>query len=331
MNTGSKQPSRRHAQLEIPISHHSIAATEETVRLGSLCADDPPVIEIQSGDRITLECVTGWPETTPANDDNFAVSPLVRAINASGRPRLAPHLLTGPVAIAGAEPGDALEVRIDAVELGADWGFCSTRPGSGTLQDEFNTHSVDYIRIDRKKRVGHLPYGVELPLAPFFGVMATAPSPAYQRVSSREPREYGGNLDNKELIAGTVLFLPVWVTGAKFYAGDGHAVQGDGETCVNGLETCLTGTFTMVLQKGVNLRYPRAETSTHFISMGMNADLDVAMQIAAREMIDFICARSRLSRAQAYRLCSLAVDFRITQNVNGEKGVHGLLRKGLLS
>ena len=147
------------------------------------------------------------------------------------------------------------------------------------------------------------------------------------------PREHGGNLDNKELTAGTTLFLPVWAEGALFSAGDGHGVQGDGEVCINALEICLTGTFTFVLHKSAGtplLTYPRAETATHFITMGMNEDLDQAMKQALRQMIAFICSRSNLSREQAYQFCSLAVDFHVTQTVNGEKGVHGLLRKGLL-
>lgn len=171
-------------------------------------------------------------------------------------------------------------------------------------------------------------------LAPFFGVMGVAPPPAFGTIASKEPRLHGGNLDNKELVAGSTLFLPVWVEGGCFSVGDGHGVQGDGEVCVTALEMCLDGRFTFMLHKqsGASpaLRYPRAETPTHFISMGMHEDLDQAMKTALREMISFICQRSNLSREQAYAFCSLAVDFHVTQSVNGEKGVHGMLRKGLL-
>jgi acetamidase/formamidase len=165
--------------------------------------------------------------------------------------------------------------------------------------------------------------------------MGVAPPPAYGAISTKEPREHGGNIDNKELQAGSTLFLPVWVAGGNFSAGDGHGVQGDGEVCINALEMCLTGRFTFVLHKGGGeraplLRFPRAETPTHFISMGMNEDLDLAMKQALREMIAFICSRTNLSPDQAYQLCSLAVDFHVTQTVNGEKGVHGMLKKGLL-
>jgi acetamidase/formamidase len=164
--------------------------------------------------------------------------------------------------------------------------------------------------------------------------MGVAPPPACGTISTVEPREHGGNLDNKEIGEGATLYLPVFAPGGLFSAGDGHSVQGDGEVCVNALETCLTGTFTLTLHKRAGaaplLAWPRAETASHFISMGMNADLDLAMKQALREMIAFICARSNLSRQQAYQFCSLAVDFHVTQTVNGEKGVHGLLRKGLL-
>jgi acetamidase/formamidase len=233
-----------------------------------------------------------------------------------------------------------LEVRIDRIELGNDWGYCGFRPLAGTLPEDFPARYLSHIPVDRAKRTCTLPWGTELSLAPFFGVMGVAPPSAYGTISTIQPREHGGNLDNKELTEGATLFLPVWTEGAKFSAGDGHGVQGDGEVCINALEICLTGTFTLILHKNPSpagggtrapvLNYPRAETATHFISMGMHEDLDLAMKQALREMIRFITARTNLSREQAYQFCSLAVDFHVTQTVNGEKGVHGLLRKGLL-
>ncbi|MBX6741945.1 MAG: acetamidase/formamidase family protein, partial [Acetobacteraceae bacterium] len=191
--------------------------------------------------------------------------------------------------------------------------------------------------VDRAARTCTVPVGpgITLPLAPFFGVMGVAPPEEWGQISTKEPRAHGGNLDNKELGEGATLYLPVFVPGANFSAGDGHGVQGDGEVCINALEICLTGHFRLDLEKGGGakdpvLRFPRAETATHFISMGMHEDLDLAMKQALREMIAFIVSRTNLSAADAYQLCSLAVDFRVTQTVNGEKGVHGMLRKGLL-
>jgi acetamidase/formamidase len=293
---------------------HRIPASPETVRWGVFDAAIPPLLTVASGDTVILECVSGSPETLP--------------------PRGSGNIITGPVAVAGAEPGDMLEVKIETIEFGTDWGFCGFRPLAGTLPEDFPERFLTHIPIDRARNTCRLPYGAELPLAPFFGVMGVAPPPAYGTISTVQPREHGGNLDNKEIGAGSTLFLPVWAEGALFSAGDGHGVQGDGEVCINALETCLTGTFTLTLHKkrGADpvLTYPRGETATHYISMGMNEDLDLAMKQALREMIAFICARSNLSRQEAYQFCSLAVDFHVTQTVNGEKGVHGMLKKGLL-
>jgi acetamidase/formamidase len=242
------------------------------------------------------------------------------------------HILTGPIAIEGAEPGDTLEVRIERIEPGADWGYTMILPGAGTLPEDFPDFHLMHIPLDRARRTCRLPWGAELPLAPFFGVMGVAPTAGMGAITSKEPGIHGGNLDCKELQAGSTLFLPVHVPGAHFSAGDGHGLQGDGEVCVTALELCLDGRFTFILHKhqGTPLALPRAETPTHFIAMGFDEDLNLAMKQALREMIAFICARTALSREQAYALCSLAVDFHITQTVNGVQGVHGMLRKRLL-
>ena len=314
---------------------HHLAPTPATVRFGMFDASFPPVMTVHSGDTVVLECVSGGTESMPPPDMGLAVPPALQAIQAASLPRMGGHILTGPVAIEGAAPGDMLEVHVDKIEFGADWGFCGFRPLLGTLPEDFPERYITHIPIDRARRVCKLPWGTELPLAPFFGVMGVAPPPQYGTLSSKEPREHGGNLDNKELGEGSTLFLPVQVPGANFSAGDGHGVQGDGEVCINALEICLTGTFTLTLHKGGGaknplLRFPRGESATHFITMGMHEDLDVAMKQALREMIAFICSRTNLSREQAYTFCSLAVDFHVTQTVNGEKGIHGLLKKGLL-
>lgn len=244
--------------------------------------------------------------------------------------RIGPHILTGPIAIEGAEPGDALEVQINSIELGNGWGCCAVRPLFGTLPEEFPEWSVSHIPVDRERKMCKPPFSPELELAPFFGTMGVVPPANYGRLSSREPREHGGNIDNKMLTAGSTLFLPVRVPGANFSVEDGHGRQGDREVCINALEMALTGEFTFKLHKAVGLRFPRAETGTHYISMGINEDLDQAMKQALREMMAFIVERTQMPRIDAYRFCSLAVDFRITQTVNGEKGVHAILEKGIL-
>jgi acetamidase/formamidase len=314
---------------------HHLSATPETVRRGTFDASFPPVLTVESGDTVVIECISGRREILPSIGSGLPIPPALERVLAARISGNAGHLLTGPVAVAGAEPGDMLEIRIDAIELGADWGYNVIRPLAGTLPEDFHETTLTHLRVDRARKVCVLPWGRELPLAPFFGVMGVAPPAAFGTIGSKEPRVHGGNLDNKELTAGSTLFLPVWAAGGCFSAGDGHGVQGDGEVCVTALEMCLTGTFTLVLHKGGGIQrplltQPRAETPTHFISMGLNEDLDQAMKQALREMIAFICARSNLSREQAYMLCSLAVDFHVTQTVNGEKGIHGMLRKGLV-
>ena len=313
---------------------HKVSATPDTVRFGIFDATIPPVVTVASGDTVVLECVTGDSRTLPPASSGFVVPPALLAVNAAAPEVPIGHIITGPVAVSGAEPGDTLEVRIDAIEAGADWGFCGFRPLAGTLPEDFPTSFLTHIAVDRERGTCRMPYGLELKLAPFFGVMGVAPPPAYGRITTIQPREHAGNIDNKELVAGTTLFLPVWAPGAMFSAGDGHGVQGDGEVCINALEMCLTGTFTFILHRRADgaepLSYPRAETPSHYISMGMDRDLDQAMKRALREMIAFICARSNLSREEAYQLCSLAVDFHVTQTVNGEQGVHGMLKRGLL-
>lgn len=315
------------------MTQHSLAATPQTVQIGQFDASFPPVLTVRSGDTVAVECVSGRLNVLPPADSGLIVPEALSAIIAANPSPPPGHIVTGPIAIEGAEPGDALEVRIDAVEPGANWGYNVIRPLTGTLPEDFHETVLMHIPVDQTRRTCTLPWGTELALAPFFGVMGVAPPPAFGTISSKEPRLHGGNLDNKELVAGNSLFLPVWVPGACFSVGDGHGVQGDGEVCVTALEMCLNGRFTFVLHKQADapvLHYPRAETPTHFISMGMHEDMDQAMKTALREMIAFICARSNLSREQAYQFCSLAVDFHVTQSVNGEKGVHGMLRKSLL-
>lgn len=316
------------------MAHHQLHSSPETCHWGFFEARLKPVLTIESGDEVTIDTISGGPEVIP-DKSKFHVPPELFEVHAKNERMVPGHILTGPIAVRGAEPGDVLEVDIIDVRLRQDWGYNLIRPLAGTLPDDFHEPRLLNIPLDRERMVGHLPWGLDLKLAPFFGVMGVAPPPAFGTIASKEPRIHGGNMDNKELVAGSTLYLPVWVSGANFSVGDGHGLQGDGEVCVTALEMCLTGTFTFTLHKGGGssrplLRMPKAETPTHFISMGLNEDLDQAMKQALREMISFICSRSNLSREQAYQFCSLAVDFHVTQTVNGEKGIHGMLKKGLL-
>jgi acetamidase/formamidase len=240
------------------------------------------------------------------------------------------HILTGPVAVEGAEPGDVLEIEILDIKLRQDWGWNLIRPLSGTLPDDFHEMRLLNIPLDQKRMVGRLPWGLDLPLSPFFGVMGVAPPPGWGRITSIVPRAMGGNLDNKELLPGAKLYLPVFAAGALFSCGDGHAVQGDGEVCVTAIETALQGRFAFTVRKDLRFTYPRAETPTHYITMAMDPDLDQCAVKALRDMIVVLCEKTKLSREDAYTLCSLAADLRVTQTVNGSKGIHCMIAKSVV-
>ena len=314
---------------------HTLPATPETIVWGRFSASQTPVLTVQPGDTVVIETFNGGAYAFPPEGSGMHLAEMQRVIDATPTPSGRPgHLLTGPVAIAGAEPGDVLEVRIEKVELGADWGFNGFSPLGGTLAGDFGlSRTITHLPVDRTNNTASFSHGIELSLSPFFGVMGVAPPPAFGEITSIEPRVHGGNMDNKLLTAGSTLWLPVWADGALFSCGDGHGIQGDGEVCINGLEMALTGTFTFILHKKaeMTLSYPRAETPDYLISMGFHADLDDALVIALREMIAIICDRTDLSPTEAYQLCSLAADFAITQSVNNEKGVHGKIAKTLLA
>lgn len=309
---------------------HRIDASPETCAWGYFDAARPPVLTIDPGESVVIETVSGAPACLPPEGAGFHIPPALRAIHARGGPVLPGHILTGPVAIRGAEPGDTLSVIVEEIALGQDWGFHGIRPLAGTLPDEFPHARLDILPLDAARRTARLPWGRDLPLAPFFGVMGVAPPPEWGRISSIEPRRHGGNLDNRELVAGTVLHLPVLVPGALFSCGDGHAAQGDGEVTVNAIETALTGRFNFRLAKASGLARPRGETPTHWITMGTDPDLDRCAEIALRDMIALVCEAISLSPEEAYMLCSLAGSLRITQTVNGHKGVHMMMEKALL-
>lgn len=307
---------------------HVLDPTPDTVHWGHFDAAIPPRLTVDSGDTVRVDTVSGGlvevGETAIMRADH-------RRIVETLKPVLGPHILTGPIAVRGAEPGDTLEVRIRAIELSVDWGWNIIRPLRGTLPEDFPRFARRIIPIDRKAMTATLPWGPALPLRPFFGILATAPRPEYGTVSSVEPREFGGNIDNKEFVPGTSLFLPVFVPGANFSAGDGHAVQGDGEVCLTALETCLTGTFELVLHKGMRLAFPRAVTPTHHIAMGMDPDLDDAAKQALRDMIAWLVELEGWTPEEAYVFCSLACDLHVTQLVDGNKGVHAMVSRDLLA
>jgi acetamidase/formamidase len=307
------------------MAHHKLSPSPETVHWGWFDYGLPPVLTVESGDRVTVETVSGGPDNLPG--DGYHIPPELFKIHEVSPRRLPGHILTGPIAVKGAVPGDVLEVKILDIRLRQDWGYTFLRPLSGALPGEFEETEQMIVRLDREKNTGLLPWGTELPLRPFFGVMGVAPPAAWGSISSIQPRAHGGNLDNKEMIPGTSLYLPVLRDGAHLSMGDGHGVQGDGEVCTTAIETALEGEVELILHKGLGWTYPRAETSTHWITMGMDVDLDDAAKHALRQMIEWIVTLSNLTHAQAYMLMSLAADVRITQLVNQEKGSHVMLPK----
>ncbi len=271
------------------MSHH-LAASVDTCHWGNFEAKLAPVLRVASGERVTIDAVSGGPDALPPA--GFHVPPELLDIHARSVRHVPGHILTGPVFVEGAEPGDTLEVRIVDVTLRQDWGYNAIRPLAGTLPGDFDDVSrLVNIPLDAERMTARMPWGLDLPLHPFFGVMGVAPPARWGRVSSIVPRAHGGNLDNKELGPGSTLYLPVHVPGALFSCGDGHAAQGDGEVCTTAIETALSGTFEFVVHKETWLAYPRGETPTHWITMGMDPDLDRCLDIALRDMIVLLARR----------------------------------------
>src|SRR5687767_9993175 len=309
---------------------HRLEATPSTVAYGYYWSEAKPVLRIASGDIIDVDTLlTSTPDRleksgVPANE----IQPSLRAIVEQVKDRgPGGHILTGPVYIEGAEPGDALEVKVLSIDLPIAYGYngCSgfvrenCTPGRGST----------IIRMDRKRMIGEFAPGIEIPLKPFFGSMGVAPAPAIGRVSSNPPGTHAGNLDNKELVAGTTLWIPVYVPGALFEIGDGHAAQGDGEVDQTAIETSLRGRVQLTVRKGMTLKWPRAETDSYFISMGTDVDLTMATRVAIQEMVDFLAATKKMDKHQAYQLTSLAGDVAITQLVDGTMGVHVKMPKNI--
>lgn len=296
---------------------------------GYLDAAVKPILEIASGDTVTL---TSWPagRIDRLPPDRSLHDPRHLEALAICAPGPSTHFIVGPVAVAGAMPGDVLQIDILEHQFPMDWGFTVHVPLEGTLPEDFDEAAIIHSRIDRARNVCILPWGKEIPLDPFFGVIATAPPRHWGRCTSMKPRSFGGNMDNKELRPGSTLYLPVYNEGALFYAGDGHGVQGDGEVCVSALEIGLTGTFRLTVRKDLGYTHPFAETPTHLIAIGLDEDLDDAAKQAVREMVLHLTRLTRLGREEAYMLASLAGDLHVTQTVDGNKGIHCMIEKKII-
>jgi acetamidase/formamidase len=309
-----------------------LMATPQTVIWGRYEAGAKPALTIHSGDTVTMQTLStcGSPERiermgVKPEDIPAYTGPIYKEVTDKGP---GGHILTGPVAIAEAEPGDVLEVQIQKITLEANFACNSFGPRSGFIPQDFPGQSKSrIIALDRTKMIGHFAPGIDIPLHPFFGSMGVAP--AEGRVNSAPPFAGAGNMDNKELVAGTTLYIPVAAAGALFEAGDGHAGQGNGEVDITAMETYLTGTFRFIVHKNQKLAWPRGETPKYYIAMGFDKDLKAATELALRNMIDFLVEDKHMTREDAYMLCSVAVDMDITQLVDGNVGVHAMLPKDI--
>ncbi len=314
-------------------AEYQLKASPSTVVWGYYWAGAKPVLRIQSGDTVEIQTMTTSSPSTLAREGvkDGDIEPELKAIYAEVKDRgPGGHVLTGPIYVEGAAPGDVLEVRIQKIRLSTPYATNGFVPTRGVLpKEDFERGQTKVIPLDVKRNVARFAEGIEIPLRPFFGSMGVAPDEAKGRTNSAPPGDHAGNLDNKELVAGTTLFIPVHVPGALFEVGDGHAGQGNGEVDITAMETSLVGTFQFVVRKDMHLKRPRGETPTHWIAMGLDPDLDQATIAATREAIDFLVTEKHLSRADAYALCSVAVDFDITQAVDGTKGVHAMIPKAI--
>ena len=313
---------------------HELRLLPGNVHWGYYDAAIKPVLRVASGDRVRVETMVagGLQRLRLAGVGEAEIPESLKAVEQQVKERgPGAHPMSGPIFVEGAEPGDTLEIRIGAIEYLHDFGVNAFSPGGGTLPDAYPYAQLKLIRWKAgADRVEFKP-GITLPLAPFFGSIGVAPPPLVGRISSRPPGWHGGNLDNKDLVSGSILYLPVHVPGALLSVGDGHGMQGDGEVTGTALETSLRGTFELRVRKGERLRWPRAETPTHYIAMGLDPDLDEAARLATREMVDFLVAERKLTRDEAYMLCSLSADLRVTQVVDATKGVHATIAKSIFS
>jgi acetamidase/formamidase len=310
---------------------HELRASPETVHRGFFDASLKPVLTIDSGDIVRLETATGnprWFEKLGVPKDRIPAElyDVYRGVEGDGR---GDHTLNGPIAIRNAEPGDMLEIRIRSVDVRLPIAGQGFAPNRGLLPEDFPYEKGRVTWIDVGRKVIQFSPGVEFPARPFWGVMGVAPPASMGRVPSGPPNIFGGNLDNRDLGAGSTLYLPVHVSGALLSIGDGHAMQGHGEVSLSAVETSLRGETQVVLHKGRRLRWPRAETATHYITMGLHTDLDEATKIATREMLDFLVEVKGLSREEAYFLASATMDLIVTQVVDITKGIHAMIPKAI--
>ena len=315
---------------------HTILPAPETVAWGWYDAAGQPVLRVASGDEIVLRALSTCSprQLTAAGLDTNRIEQLAKDIYAAqDKIKRGPggHILTGPIYVEGADSGDVLEVRFKDIRPAINYGCNSFSPRSGFLKDDFTKSQSKIIELDTIRMLGKFSDAITIPLHPFFGSVGVAPPTSMGRVNSAPPGIHAGNLDNRELVTGSTLYIPVWTKGALLEVGDGHAGQGNGEVDITAIETSLVGRLQVVVRKGQHLDWPRAETPTHYIAMGIDADLSNATKLAIRQAIQLLVDVKGMSREDAYQLISVAGDVNMTQLVDGPYGVHVMIPKAIFT
>ncbi len=313
---------------------HRLKATCATVHFGGFSSELPPALTVKSGEHIEVETFSGVPvyQDAPAEFLSPEFLEICQHLSPERRIAAGPHLMTGPIYIEEAQPGDVLEVRLEEIIPTVPMGFTLMRPGAGALPHRFDQTVLRFTPIDLQTRTVEFPpdSGIILPLRPFFGILGVATADTQRH--SVPPGDFGGNLDNRLLQAPCRLFLPVYLPGALFSIGDGHSLQGDGEACLTALETSMNGVIQLRSHRHLtDLPLPLAETTTDWITMGFGPTLDAAFEQCLERMLTFLQRFVGMTAEDAYMFCSLSVNFHITQAVNlPTKGVHGCLPKAVL-
>jgi len=328
--TGSAAAQKKDDQSRV----HVVESNDKTVRLGVYDTTLEPILKVDSGD--TISYPNTWSHFLNQLQPGVPVETLAKL--RLSNPGHGPHSIIGPIYVDGAEPGDVLEVRYKRIRP-FDWGAVFNNPGSigtGLLAQDFPEGQVKYLKLDLPNMTAEFNRDIHVPLRPFQGTLGLAPPDGFYPplspgvTSSVPPGPHAGNVDLSEMAEGSTMFIPVWKPGALIYTGDSHAVQGDGEINLSALETRMQELrIQVVLHKQKNFAWPVAETETHWIALGLDKDLNVAMTLAARNAINFLAARADLTKLDAYALCSIAVSFRVTQVVDIVRGVHAMIPKSL--
>jgi acetamidase/formamidase len=318
----------------------TLGSRPETVIWGYLSARVAPVLRIKSGTTVRIDTMSHQGLLTRDDPVTFFGTAGIRPDEVLQDAKdiyakvphpkgLGVHVLTGPIWIEGAAPGDMLEVRVVDLEFRVPYGVNNTGPGSGVLPTLVDKPSPRIIKSDLARKVAFLPGGIELPLSPFLGIMGVAPPPDLIIVSSGPPGRWGGNLDLRVLGVGATLYLPIFNDGALFYAGDPHGVQGDGEVDGGALEQSLTATLQFVLHKGAGaaMRGPRAEDAANYYALGLDLDLNMAMKTAVRETVELLQEKAGVTAAEAYAIASMGVDFKVAEAVDSVQLIYGTVPK----